>query len=123
MTKPDPSRNAPSEVDAYLAAQPDDVRAELERLRGIIHELAPEVTERVSYRIPIFRLKRDLIAFSAHTNHCALHVMSQSLLDALADDLRGVKISGLTLHFTPDKPLPWDLVEKIVRRRAQEIGA
>lgn len=35
MSKGDASRHAPEEVDAYLAALPDDVRASLEQVRSI----------------------------------------------------------------------------------------
>lgn len=122
MAKADPSRHAPGEVDAYLAAQPDDIRAELERVRGIIKELAPEATERVSYGIPIFRLKKDLVGMSGHPTHCSLHVMSPGLVASMAEDLRGVKVSGSTVHFMPESPLSRDLIEKIVRARMQEIG-
>jgi uncharacterized protein YdhG (YjbR/CyaY superfamily) len=120
MSKPNPSRHAPQEIDAYLEALPDDVRAALERVRGIIREAAPESTERVSYGIPIFRLQRDLVGISAQKNHCSLHSMSTSLMSAMSAELEGFKVSGATIHFTPERPLPRDLVEKIVRERMRE---
>lgn len=122
MAKTDASRHAPQEIDAYLAALPDDIRQALERVRAIVREIAPDCTERVSYGIPIFRLGKDLVGLSAHENHCALHTMSPPLVKALADDLRGVKVSGATIHFTPDAPLSRDLIEKIVRERMKELG-
>ena len=123
MGKPDASRHAPEEIDAYLAALPDDMRASLERLRGIIRETAPACTERVSYRIPIFRLRKDLVGMSAHKNHCSLHSMSPPLVEAMAEELKGVTVSGATLHFTPEDPLPKELVERIVQERMKEVGA
>ena len=120
MSKAKPSRHAPQEVDAYLESLPDDDRSALERLRRIIRETAPECTERVSYGIPIFRLQRDLVGISAHKNHCSLHSMSPPLMTAMAEELRGFQVSGATIHFTPQKPLPTELVEKIVRERTKE---
>lgn len=122
MSKADTSRHAPEEIDAYLAALPDDIRSALERVRGIIRETAPECTERVSYQIPIFRLGKDLVGISAQKHHCALHSMSPPLMKAMAEALKGVKVSGATIHFTPEAPLPRELIEKIVRARMQEIG-
>lgn len=122
MSKSDASRHAPEEIDAYLAALPDDSRASLERLRSIIRETAPECTERVSYKIPIFRLRRDLVGISAHQNHCSLHSMSPLLMKAMADELKRVEVSGATIHFAPENPLPKELVEKIVQERMREIG-
>ena len=122
MSKPSPSRHAPEEIDAYLAALPDDIQSSLERVRSIIRETAPECTERVSYRIPIFRLGKDLVGMSAHKDHCSLHSMSPPLMKAMADELKGVEVSGATIHFTPEKPLPKELVERIVRERMKEVG-
>ena len=122
MSKTNTSRHAPEEIDAYLVALPDDVRASLERVRSIIREIAPECTERVSYRIPIFRLRNDLVGMSAQKNHCSLHSMSPSLIKAMAEELKDVKISGATVHFTPENPLPKELIERIVRERMKEVG-
>ena len=122
MSKADTSRHAPEEIDAYLEALPDDIRSTLERVRSIIRETAPECTERVSYRIPIFRLRKDLVGMSARKNHCALHSMSPSLMKAMAEELTGVEVSGATIQFTPETPLPRELIEKIVRERMKESG-
>jgi uncharacterized protein YdhG (YjbR/CyaY superfamily) len=122
MSKADTSRHAPEEVEAYLAALPDDIRASLERVRSIIRETAPECTERVSYRIPIFRLRKDLVDLSAQKNHCSLHSMSPPLMKAMAEELKGVKVSGATIHFTHEDPLPKELIERIVRERMKEVG-
>jgi uncharacterized protein YdhG (YjbR/CyaY superfamily) len=122
VSKPDASRHAPEEIDAYLAALPDEIRSSLERLRGIIRETAPDCTERLSYQIPVFRLRRDLVGMSAHKNHCSLHTMSPPLVKAMAQELKGIKVSGATIHFSPESPLPKDLIQRIVRERAKEIG-
>ena len=122
MSKADTSRHAPEEIDAYLAALPDDIRSSLERVRSIVRDIAPECTERVSYGIPIFRLRTDLVGMSAQKNHCSLHSMSPSLMKAMAAELKGVKVSGATIHFTPQNPLPKELVERIIRERMKEAG-
>jgi uncharacterized protein YdhG (YjbR/CyaY superfamily) len=122
VSKSDASRHAPEEIDAYLAALPDDIRTSLERLRSIVRETAPECTERVSYKIPIFRLRKDLVGMSAQKNHCSLHSMSPSLMKAMAEELKGVEVSGATIHFTTESPLSRELAERIVRERIKEIG-
>ena len=102
-----------------MDALSDDDRAALERLRAIIRETAPDCTERVSYGIPIFRLARDLVGLSAQKNHCSLHSMSPPLMKDMAQELEGFQVSGATIHFTPEQPLPRELVEQIVRQRMQ----
>jgi uncharacterized protein YdhG (YjbR/CyaY superfamily) len=123
MAKADPSRHAPQEVDAYLEGLPGDARSALQQLREIIRQTVPECTERVSYGIPIFRLERDLVGISAHKDHCSLHTMSPPLVKAMGDELQGVRVSGATIHFTPEEPLPRELVAEIVRQRAVASGS
>jgi uncharacterized protein YdhG (YjbR/CyaY superfamily) len=124
MAKLKPSRHAPEEIDAYLEALPDDIRSSLERVRRIVRETAPQTAERVSYKIPIFRLGKDLVGMSAQKDHCALHTMSPLLMKAMDTELKakGVKVSGATIHFTPEDPLPEELAEQIVRARMEEVG-
>ncbi|MHB0875574.1 MAG: iron chaperone [Anaerolineae bacterium] len=99
------------------------MRSCLERIRSIVRETAPGCTERVSYGIPIFRLQKDLVGMSAHENHCSFHTMSPPLVQAMAEELKGVKVSGATIHFTLDKPLPEELIVRIVRERMKALGA
>ena len=103
---------------------PADFRFTLQQLRGIIRRLAPGATKRVSYRIPMFRLKKDFVGISAAKNHCSLHSLSHTVLPPLADELKaaGLKISGATLHFPPCADLPVALVRKVLLARRAELA-
>jgi uncharacterized protein YdhG (YjbR/CyaY superfamily) len=120
------AKNFPTTVDEYLATLPNDVRKVLQELRHTIKSIAPEAEERIAYRIPIFRLQRDLVGFSARTNPqkrlCSFYTMSPPLLRAMKKDLQDYEVSGTTIHFTPDKPLPKKLVKKIVLTRVKELS-
>jgi uncharacterized protein YdhG (YjbR/CyaY superfamily) len=122
VARENPDRKAPEEVDAYLAALPEDQRAALQTVREMIHEIAPEATERIAYRIIVFRLGKDLVALSAHTRHVALHTLSPALAQRLATERPDITVSGATVHFTPARPLPRDVVETVVRRRMEALG-
>jgi uncharacterized protein YdhG (YjbR/CyaY superfamily) len=121
-------KSVPSEsvsVDRYLAALPEDVRVALEKLRKIIKAAAPGTTEVVSYKIPIFKYRgHPIVGFGATENHCSFYVMSSSMIPKLGSmrdaELKGYKVSGATIHFTPDKPLPTALVTKLVKERIAE---
>lgn len=121
-TRADTGRHAPQEVDAYLAPLGAPQREALERLRALIHELAPGCTERVSYRIPIFRLGRDLVALSAHRAHLALHTLSPAVAALIAAEYGDVRVSGATIHFTPERPLPREVVSRVIEERRREIA-
>ena len=125
MSKPKPSRHAPQEIDEYLAAQAPEFRATLAQLRAIINAVAPDCTERVNYKIPIFRLKADFVAMSAAKRHCALHTISYAIPVALKDQLKaaGIRTSGATFHLKPGVDLPVPLLEKALRMRLAELEA
>ena len=125
MSKPKPTRQAPQEVDAYLAAQEDGFRETLEQLREIIRRVAPECTERVNYQIPIFRLKKDFVAMSAAKRHIGFHTMSVAIPMLMKDELKaaGIWTSGTTLHIKPGGELPVALLEKVLRARLDEAEA
>jgi uncharacterized protein YdhG (YjbR/CyaY superfamily) len=116
----------PSTVDEYLAQLPKDVRDALQNLRQIIRSVAPESKERIAYRIPVVRLRRDLVGFSAQRNpqrkQCSFYTMSPPLVKAMKKELKDYNVSGATIHFTPDEPLPALLVRRIVRARVKELS-
>ncbi|SRR6266581_6748316 len=121
-------KSPPAEsVDSYLSALPEEVRAALEKLRKIIKAAAPDTTEVISYRIPVFKLHgHPLVGFGAANKHCSFFTMSSSMIPKLARmrarELKGHDVSGATTHFTPDKPLPAALVTEIVKERIAENG-
>jgi len=91
----------------------------------IIKAAAPGTTEVISYRIPVFKYEgRPLVGIGAAKNHCSFFTMSSSMIPKLARmrarELRGYEVSGATIHFSPDKPLPAGLVTKLVRGRIAE---
>lgn len=119
-----PNATATERVDAILAALPDDQRDTLQALRETIVATAPDAVEAVSYQMPAFRYHgRGLVAYSAFRSHCSFFPMSGEVIDQHRDELAGFIASKGTLHFTPERPIPGDLVERIVRARMAQIDA
>ena len=112
-----------SDVDGYLAAVSGEARAALEMLRKTIRAAAPEATEVISYRIPIFKYHGPLVGFAAFKNHCSLFVMSPSVMDAHRRELKRYETAKGTVRFPADKPLPATLVRKLVQARIEENEA
>jgi uncharacterized protein YdhG (YjbR/CyaY superfamily) len=114
--------NATAQIDATLAALPADQRAALQSLRRTIAAAAPSAEETISYSMPAFRYRgRALVSYSAFKTHCSFFPMSAELIETLAGQLAGFATSKGTLQFTPDHPIPADLVERIVRERMAQI--
>jgi uncharacterized protein YdhG (YjbR/CyaY superfamily) len=111
-------------IDDYIAALPPDQARALSALRATVAAAAPDAAEAVSYSMPAFKLnKKVLIYYAAFKDHLSLFPASGSVMDKLADELRAHFTGKGTLQFTPDKPLPDDLVRQIVEIRRAEIAA
>ena len=107
-------------IDDYLEGVPEPFRRMLSHLREIIREEAPEAVETIGYGIPTFKLDGNLVHFAAFKNHMSFFPGSTTHNEALKSDLAGYKLAKGTIQFTPDKPLPDDLVRTIVRLRIAE---
>ena len=107
-------------IDEFLAPLPDDQRAALQRLREQIHAVVPEATETVAYGIPGFRLEgRYFLGFGAAKAHCSFYP-GAAPIEALASELTGYRLRKGTIQFQPDRPIPADLVARLVRVRLAE---
>jgi len=111
---------AAKDIDEYLSALPDDVRALLQKLRTTIKSVAPQAEEVISYAMPAFRYHGMLVYFSAFKNHCSFFPANSSLIAKMEKELKPYKTAKGTVQFTVDRPLPDALVKKIVKARMQE---
>lgn len=124
---PDPQQPAvarSAEVDAYLAAVPEPQRAALQALREALHALQPEATEVMSAGIPTLIHYGPLVGFGTNGTRCSLFVMQAKLLASMRSAITPPHaVSGATIHFPPESPLPPALLERVVRDRSRENQA
>jgi uncharacterized protein YdhG (YjbR/CyaY superfamily) len=112
------------DVDAVLAALPEAERAALEALRRVIAAAAPEAVETISYGVPAFKYRgRPLVSFAAAKSHLSLFVQSPGVMEAHRDEVVGFDTSKGTIRFSPARPIPEELVTKLVRARMAETDA
>ena len=121
---PTPSWDAgPRTIDDYLATLTNDKRAALEELREIIRGAIPAAEECVTYGLAAFLFNgRTLVGFGATDSHCAFYPMSSNTVQRLKEDLKNYDTSKGTVRFQPDKPLPGDLVHRLIKDRLAENG-
>jgi uncharacterized protein YdhG (YjbR/CyaY superfamily) len=111
------------EINEYLRGIEEPKRFTLEILRRTILEVVPQAEQRLSYRVPAFRVERKVVAgFAAFKDHLSYLPFSGSVLDQLADDLEDYEMTKSALHFPVDRPLPKTLVKKLIAVRLDEIG-
>ena len=107
----------PLEIESYFAAQPDNVRLILEKMRKTIKEAVPEATELISYQMPAFKFHGMLAWYAPFKNHYSLFV--PKVLADFKDELKQYQLSKGGIRFPLDHPVPVELVKKIVQYCAQ----
>ncbi|MGE0073638.1 MAG: iron chaperone [Sphaerochaetaceae bacterium] len=109
-----------STIDAYIEQCDPSLQPALVEMYSIIRDAVPEATEKISYGMPAFFLKKNLVYFAASRNHIGFYPTSSGV-EAFKDELGPYKWSKGTIQFPWDKPLPVELIRKIVRFRVKEV--
>jgi uncharacterized protein YdhG (YjbR/CyaY superfamily) len=118
------SAAAKDQIDANLAALPAEQREVLQALRETILAAAPEAEEAISYGMPAIRHRgKPVVAYAGFKTHCSLFPMSAELIERYGEDVASFATSKGTLQFTPQAPIPAELVGRIVRDRVAQIDA
>jgi uncharacterized protein YdhG (YjbR/CyaY superfamily) len=107
-------------VEEYIAAQSEDARARLRELQAIVRSVVPDATETISYGMPTYKFGAGAVYFGAARRHCALY---GSALHRFADELRDFDTAKGTLRFPLDRPIPEELVRKLVAATVAEREA
>ena len=107
-------------IDEYISLFPKNVQEILQKLRQAIKESAPQAQEVISYQMPALKLHgRILVYFAAFKNHIGFFPTASGVA-AFKKELSGYETSKGTIRFPLDKPIPFDLVRKIVKFRVKE---
>lgn len=106
-------------IDEYIAGFPEDIQAILQEIRAAIRAAAPEAEEAISYQMPTFRLKGNLVHFAAFRNHIGFYP-APSGIEAFKDELSAYKGAKGSVQFPINEPMPLALISRIVKFRATE---
>jgi len=106
-------------IDDYMATFPSDIQKKLQEMRATIKETAPDAEEKISYQMPTFFLKGNLVHFAAFKNHIGFYPVPTGI-EKFKREISAYKTSKGAVQFPLDKPLPLDLICKIVKFRVAE---
>lgn len=106
-------------IDSYITSFPEDTRALLEQIRSTIRKAAPEAKEIINYGMPTFALKGNLVHFAAFQNHIGFYP-TPSGIEAFKKELSVYEGSKGSVQFPLNKPIPFDLITRIVKFRVKE---
>ena len=117
------NRSTANSVDEYIGAFPPETQTVLRELRALIKELAPEATETISYAIPTFDLNgRHLVHFAGYAKHIGFYPVPSGI-EAFEAELAVYKQGRGSVQFPLDKPMPTDLIRRIVEFRVEQNRA
>jgi uncharacterized protein YdhG (YjbR/CyaY superfamily) len=110
---------APKTIDEYIAGFPNDIQEILAKIRVTIREAAPDAKETISYQMPTFTLNGNLVHFAAFDKHIGFYP-TPSGIGKFKEELSVYKGAKGSVQFPLDKPIPYDLIDRIVRFRVKE---
>lgn len=109
----------PKSIDEYIVQFPSDIQQILKTLRKVIKESAPEAKEKISWGMATFVLHGNLVHFAAYKNHIGFYP-SPTGIDNFKEELLEYKSSKGAIQFPLTKPIPYELISKIVKFRVAE---
>src|SRR6202162_4539631 len=118
MAKPKKAKD----IDGYISQFPAGVQAKLQKVRTTITSAAPEAKETISYLMPAFKLHGILVYFAAWEKHIGLYppISDDKTLKKAVARYAGPRGN---LQFPLDEPIPYALIERIVKLRVKQDSA
>ena len=109
----------PQDIDSYISQFPADVQDVLRQVRATIRRVAPDAEEVISYQMPAFRQHGILVYFAAWKQHIGMYppISGNKFLEKAVARYAGPKGN---LQFPLDEPIPFDLIERIVKLRVKQ---
>lgn len=113
-------RSTAGSIDEYIAEFPPETRKVLEELRALVKASAPEATEKISYAMPTFDLNgRHLVHFAGYAKHIGFYPVPSGI-EAFEEELKPYKSGKGSAQFPLGRPMPTDLIRRIVEHRVAE---
>jgi uncharacterized protein YdhG (YjbR/CyaY superfamily) len=111
--------------DAYIAAAPEPFQPSLKRLRAILARALPDAEQIVAYNMPGFRIGGAVVAsYAAFSKQCGLYLLPGAISEHVEEiAAAGLKVTKTGITFSPRKPIPDELVERLARASRKDAGA
>lgn len=103
-------------ISNYISNQDPKQKQVLLKIRKLIKKIIPNAEEKMSYGVPSFKLDDKTILYAAFKGHVGIYP-DPSIIEFFSDDLKEYETSKGTIRFNLEKPIPYDLIEKIVMHK------
>ncbi len=111
----------PKTIEEYIERQPERTQDGLRQINAAIQSAIPEATEKISWSMPTYWKKHNLIQFAAFKNHIGLYPGAEAV-ETFSDRLQEYKTSKGAIQLPYEKPLPLELIGEIARWCLQQYG-
>jgi len=101
-------------IDEYISFQPMEVQPLLNKVRDTLRAALPDAEERISWRMPTYWKKKNIIHFAAFKNHIGIYPGDKAM-EHFSDRLKEYKTSKGAWQIPYSKPLPLDLITEMAR--------
>ena len=114
--------NTSATITEYFETATAEQKAEYQRLTKVVKQVAPKAVETISYGMPAFKIgKKPLVYFGIFKNHLSIFPASGAVIQTMGAELAEFKTAKGTLRYTLDKPIPNELLERMLRVRLVEM--
>ena len=114
---------APTTVAEYIEAQDAELRPYLIEVRDAIRRALPDVTETISWSMPTYKDRQNLIHFAASKNHIGIYPGDEAVA-VFSERLSEYDTSKGTIRIPYQHPLPLKLIQDIAnwcKQRQEEV--
>jgi uncharacterized protein YdhG (YjbR/CyaY superfamily) len=109
-----------TEVENYINSFPAATREILQKFRALIKQYAPMAEESLSYGMPGYKLYgKPLVYFAGCKKHIGFYATPTGH-EKFSKQLAGYKQGKGSVQFPLAQPLPWELIETIIKFRIEE---
>lgn len=113
--------NKPSNVDEYISNLMPRQAEAAAIIRKLIWEMVPEATEEIGYGMPAYKLQgKRLLYFAAFPKHIGFYPLPHTI-ETLKNELKKYKQGKGSIQFPLDKPMPIELIKKIIIQRMNDL--
>lgn len=104
----------PKTIDEYILSEPENIQPFLHQVRDNLRNALPEAKEKISWSMPTYWNKHNIIHFAANKNHIGLYPGPEAIVH-FAPRLKEYKTSKGAVQFPYNKPLPLELITEIAK--------
>jgi len=107
-------------VEEYIHSFPPEIEEILTQIRIVIREKAPDAVESISYGMPAYKTHgKPLVYFAGFKNHIGFYATPTGHTE-FASELSAYKQGKGSVQFPLNKPIPYELIGRIVEFRVKE---